>query len=193
MKTILKYWLLIAIVVTGLCGLLYGVVQQNIRQGANELQVQLAEDTAAKLASGQQVQNVVPTEKVDITKSIAPYLIVFDVTGKPIASSAQLNGQIPTLPPGIFNEAQQKGEDRFTWQPQPSVRSAVVVTPFKGSARGFVLAGRSLREVELLEDHIGQIVLAGWLSLLFITFLATIILSRGNISKSTKSSTETMQ
>jgi hypothetical protein len=47
MKTILKYWLLIVIIVTGICGLIYGVVQQDIRQGANDPQIQMAEDAAS--------------------------------------------------------------------------------------------------------------------------------------------------
>jgi len=54
-KEILKHWLLIAIVVTGLIGLVYVAVQQDLRQGANDPQIQMAEDTAAKFANGQSV------------------------------------------------------------------------------------------------------------------------------------------
>ena len=174
--TILKYWLLIAIVISGLCGILYAVVQQDIRQGADDPQIQMAEDAAAKLANGQPVPSVVPAEKVNIATSLAPYIIVFDSTGKPIASSAQLNGQTPTIPSGIFDYVRQNGEDRITWQPQTGVRSAIVVTQFKGANSGFVMAGRSLREIEIREDNTLQIILLGWLAMLFITFVATAIL-----------------
>jgi hypothetical protein len=177
-KTILKYWLLIVIVVTGLTGLIYVAVQQDIRHGANDPQIQMAEDTAAKLANGELVQNVVPSEKVDIAKSLAPYVIIFDVSGNPIASSAQLDGQTPTIPPGVLDYVRQNGEDRITWQPQPGVRSAVVVTQYKGLNSGFVLAGRSLREVEKREDDIMQILLFGWIVMLFVTLVATAILFR---------------
>jgi sensor histidine kinase regulating citrate/malate metabolism len=177
-KAILKYWLLIAIIVTGLSGLLYAVVQQDIRHTADDPQIQMAEDTAARLANGQQVQNVVPAEKVDIAKSLAPYIIVFDTSGKPIASSAQLDGQTPTIPSGVFDYVRQNGEDRLTWQPQPGVRSAVVVTQFQGPNSGFVLAGRSLREVEKREDDIMQIVLLGCFVMLLITFFASAIIFR---------------
>ncbi len=115
-KEILKHWLLIAIVVTGLIGLVYVAVQQDLRQGANDPQIQMAEDTAAKLANGQSVQNVVPSEKVDIANSLAPYLIIFNANGIPIASSAQLDGQTPTIPSGVFDYVRQNGEDRFTWR-----------------------------------------------------------------------------
>ena len=177
-KAILQHWLLVAIIVTGLIGLLYAAVQQNLRQSANDPQIQMAEDTAAKLAEGQSVQNVVPSEKVDIAKSLAPYLIIFDANGNPIASSAQLDGQTPTLPSGVFDSVRQNGEDRITWQPQAGVRSAVVVTQFKGSTSGFVLAGRSLREVEKREDGLMQILVAGWVVMMLVTFVATAILFR---------------
>jgi len=163
--------------ITGLVGLCYAVVQQDIRQSANDPQIQIAEDSAAKLTDGQSIQNVVPSEKVDIAKSLAPYIIVFDATGKPLASSALLNGQTPTIPAGVFDYIKSNGEDRITWQPQPGVRSAVVVTQFKGSNSGFVLVGRSLREVEILEDHILQLLIIGGIGMLFATFLATAIIT----------------
>ena len=167
-----------AVIVTGFSGLIYTAVQQDIRQSADDPQIQMAEDTAAKLANGQQVQNVVPSEKVDIARSLAPYIIVFDTSGKPIASSAVLDGQIPTIPPGVFDYVRQHGEDRITWQPQPGVRSAVVVTQFQGPNSGFVLAGRSLREVEIREDDILHIVEVGWLGMLLVSLLATVIIFR---------------
>ncbi len=129
-----------------------------------------------RLILPQQVQIIVPTEKVDIAKSLAPYITVFDATGKTIASSAQLNGQIPTIPSGVFDYVRQHGEDRITWQPQPGVRSAVVVTQFQGPNSGFVLAGRSLREVEIREDDILHIVELGWLAMLLVSLLATAII-----------------
>ena len=175
-KAILQHWLLVAIVVTGLVGLLYTAVQQNLRQGANDPQIQMAEDAAAELEGGQSVQYVVPSGKVDIAKSLAPYLIIFDANGNPIASSAQLDGQPPTIPSGVFDSVRQMGEDRITWQPQAGVRSAIVVTQFKGSTSGFVLAGRSLREVEKREDGLLQILIAGWLVMILATFVATAIL-----------------
>ncbi len=177
-KAILRHWLLVAIVVTGLVGLLYAAVQQDIRQGANDPQIQMAEDAAAKLAGGQSVQNVVPSEKVDIATSLAPYLIIFDAHGNPIASSAQLGGQTPTIPSGVFDSVRQNGEDRITWQPQTGVRSAIVVTQFTGSTSGFVVAGRSLREVEKREDGLLQILEAGWVVMILVTFMATALLFR---------------
>ena len=177
-KIIVRYWLILAVIVTGLSWLIYGVVQKDIRQGADDPQIQLAEDGAARLAGGQSIQEVVPIEKVDIAKSLAPYIIVFDSSGKPVASSALLDGQIPTIPAGVFDAVRQNGEDRISWQPRYGVRSAVVVTQFKGANSGFVLAGRSLREVEKREASMQQIVFVGWIGILLISLLATVILFR---------------
>lgn len=175
LPTMFKCWLLIAIIVSGLSGLLYATVQQVLREGANDPQIQMAEDAAATLTAGGQVQSVVPPGEVDIAKSLATYMIVFDESGKPVAASARLNGQIPTIPAGVFNYVRQNGEDRITWQPQPGVRSAVVVTRFQGATSGFVLVGRSLREVEIREDDLLQIDFVGWAGILIVTFFATMI------------------
>lgn len=185
LKTILKYWLLTAIIISGLCFIFYAVIQQEMRSNADDPQIQMAEDAATRLASGQQVQTVVPTEKVDIATSLAPYIIIFDSTGKPIASSAQLDGQTPTIPTGVFDYVRQNGEDRITWQPQPGVRSAIVVTQFKGGNSGFVVAGRSLREVEIREDDALHITLLGMVGMLLVTFVVTAILEDGQESERT--------
>ena len=57
MKRLIKSWVLITIIVTGLSGLIYVGIQQDLRQTANDPQIQMAEDIAAKLTDGQQVQN----------------------------------------------------------------------------------------------------------------------------------------
>lgn len=173
LRLVLASWLLLAIPITGLCGLLYAVVQQQIRQAADDPQIQLAEDAAAKLADGQSAQAVIPAETVDIARSLASYVVVFDAAGKPIASSGQLDGQYPTIPGGVFDVVRQHGEDRITWQPRADVRSAVVVVQWKGANEGFVLVGRSLREPEQRIDRLGQLILFGWLGVLFVILCAT--------------------
>ena len=178
LKTTIKYWLLIAVIIIGFYFSMYAAVQQVLRQGADDPQIQMAEDAAVKLTNGQAVQNIVPAEKVNIATSIAPYMIIFDANGIPIASSAQLNGQTTTIPSGVFDSVRKNGEDRITWQPQEGVRSAVVVTQFKGTSTGFVLAGRSLREIEKREDNILQLLNIGWIGMLIITLPITAFVFR---------------
>jgi hypothetical protein len=53
----------------------------------------------------------------------------------------------------VLDYVRTNGEDRITWQPAPGVRMASVVVGFQGTRSGFVLAARSLREVEKREDQ----------------------------------------
>src|SRR5579859_1420898 len=172
---IVLHWLPGLVLVTMVAGLVYGTAQHSLRAGADDPQIQLAEDTAAALAGGQTPQAVIPATKVNMAASLAPYLMIFDAQGRLIASSVQLNGGPPILPSGVFAEARQRGELRFTWSPDPQagVRSAVVVAPVTGPAPGFVLAGRSLREVEKREDDLLWLTTVAWLAGLGLTGVAS--------------------
>ena len=156
------YWLPLAFCLTVLAGLVYAAVQQSYRQGANDPQIQMAEDAAAQLEAGQQPATVAGSTTVDMARSLAPFLIVYDEAGKVLAASVQLNGSVPAIPPGVLLAAEQSGENRLTWQPQQGVRNTAVVTHYGGSHPGFVLAGRSLREVENRVDKLTQIVGLAW-------------------------------
>lgn len=50
------------------------------------------------------------------------------------------------------------------------------MTQFKGSTSGFVVVGRSLREVEKREDGLLQILAASWVVMMLVTLVATAIL-----------------
>lgn len=146
-------------VVSLLFGTIYATVQQNERQSANDPQIQMAEDAAAALSTGEALETVVPGERIDVAKSLATFVEVFDTAGKPVVSSGYLNDAMPTLPAGVFDYVRANGEDRFTWQPERGVRDAAVVTSFNS---GFVLVARSIREVEKREDSLLLEVFVAW-------------------------------
>ena len=156
------YWLPVALAITVVSGLVYVAVQQDLRQGANDPQIQMAEDAATQLEKGEAAQTAAGSKQVDMARSLAPFLIIYDDAGRVLASAAQLNGQTPTLPAGVLQAAKQSGENRITWQPQADARTAAVVIPFGGSHPGFVLAGRSLREVEKRESKLTLSVGGAW-------------------------------
>ena len=160
-------------VATVLAAFLYAVGQQLLRQGANDPQVQLAEDAAARLAAGQPAQSLVPAAPVDPSASLSPFVIVYDRAGRVLASSATLHGQMPVLPAGVLDNVSAGHEARVTWQPEPGVRIAAVVAQADGSA-GYVLAGRSLREVERREDQVLLLAVAGWLAAALAGVLASV-------------------
>ena len=158
----------LAFATAGLCALVYLSVQQFLRQGANDPQIQMAEDAAANLKAGASVESVVPTTKVEIASSLAPFIMVFDNAGNVLASSATLHGTIPSFPIGVLDYTRQNGEDRVTWQPEAGVRMATVIT---GTGNGFVLAGRSLREVEIRESNVENYSLLAMLAIWVVTFI----------------------
>ncbi|MDQ6694432.1 MAG: hypothetical protein M3014_08435 [Chloroflexota bacterium] len=158
----LLFWLPAAVGITLLSGLVYVAVQQNFRQGANDPQIAMAEDAAVQLEAGAPLQTVAGGARVDMARSLSPFLIVYDDAGNSLASEAVLDGQTPQLPSGVFVAVRTTGEDRLSWQPRPGVRSATVVTHYGGSKPGFVLAGRSLREVEKRESDLTVEVAGAW-------------------------------
>ena len=170
MKRILRVWLSLAAVVTALCVVAYATAQQLLRQGANDPQIQMAEDAAAALNAGSPTSSVIPGAQVELSTSLAPFIIVYETSGKPAASSGVLNGNLPDYPLGALQAAAKMGENRVTWQPNPGVRMASVVVPFKN---GFVVAGRSLKETEDRVSRIGELVLLMW----FLSVVAVLAVS----------------
>lgn len=173
---VLKSWLPLAAVATVLCGLIYVSVQQSFRASANDPQIQMAEDTARHLAAGQNVAELLPAEQVDLQYSLAPYLIIFDESGKVVTTNATLHNQVPVPPAGVLAYARTNGENRVTWQPETGVRSATVVVPVNGGAGGYVLAGRSLREVEARVERLNLLVGTAWTAAIAVTFFLVLLL-----------------
>jgi hypothetical protein len=153
----------LALTITLLSGLVFGVAQQILRLDANDPQIQIAEDAAVALSIGVEPRSLIPPTQTDIASSLSPFITIFDANGVPVASSGILDGQMPKLPSEVFTYVTQHGQDRITWQPRGGVRSALIVTRFSGQKGGFVAVGKSLREVENRTQSIGLIVFAGWL------------------------------
>ena len=163
-------WLPLALAASILCALGYALVQQDLRQGANDPQIQIAEDLAASLADGATLPGALPgASRVDLSTSLAPFVIVYTASGSVASSTGQLDGAVPQLPSGVLAAAAHH-EDRLTWQPAPGVRVAAVVVRYGGEHPGFVLAGRSLREVERRETASGATAFAAWLLTIVVTF-----------------------
>lgn len=164
-------WLPLAALTVFMCGLVYAVVQQNYRSSANDPQMQMALDARNALSNGVAPSQLVPQNTIDMAQSLAPYLIIYDITGHAVASSVTLNGQTPTPPAGVFTSARAMQTDTLTWMPQSGVRSAIVVVHYDG---GYVLSGRSLTAVEQREDSLLQLVIAACAATLVFTFVAVL-------------------
>lgn len=174
--SIIKSWLPLAVAITLLSLMIYIVAQQVYRHSADDPQIQMAEDAAVALASGIPASSIVGDNSIDMASSLSPYLIVFDETGAPVASSITLDGKTPLPPAGVLDYTKAHKQDRITWQPRPGLRHAAIMVYFNGKQSGYVLAGRSMREVENRIGKLGQGVLLGWVVTLFCTLAIVIML-----------------
>jgi hypothetical protein len=174
----LAVWLPLAVTVTILFGVVYAVNQQMSRQSANDPQIRVAEDAVHNLENGAALESVVPKEKIDLEKSLATFIIVYNNAHEPVVGSALLGGKIPTPPKGVFEYTDNYTVNRITWQPRSDLRYAVVMYKYVAPQSGYVLVGRSLREVEH-RDSLLAMMLAGALGFTLLTsYVLIVILNR---------------
>lgn len=167
---------MVAVIITMLAGLTFFVSKQTMRQMAFDPQIQVAEDLANQLRDGRSGQ--ASLNKVEITRSLAQFTIMLDKSGKLTSSTALLDGQAPIISPEILNGARDTGESRVTWQPKKGQRFAVVVRYYAGQGEGYVIIGRSLREVENRINDLGNLVLMSWLATMAVSFGSVVIMNR---------------
>jgi hypothetical protein len=117
-----------------------------------------------------------------MSRSLAPFLIVLDDSGKVLASSATLRGATRSVPQGVLTHARASGEERVTWQPESGVRIASVVEHYGGTTGGFVVAGRSLQETEERVVQFQHLILLGWALTLVGLAVVTTIAEYGVVS-----------
>ena len=168
-KNTFKLWLPFAVVITAFSMLVYAAVQQAYRQGANDPQIQMAVDAAYALEQDKPIDKVIPGDMIDMERSLAPFYIVYNLTGQPVGGTGYLNNSLQTLPAGVLEYTSEEGQDRITWQPQPNVRIAAVIVPYKN---GYVLAGRNMSEVEDRELQTSMFAGVTWILALVATFIA---------------------
>lgn len=158
----LRLWLLSVVIGGGVTLFTYMAVQQSLRLGLNQPQLQIAEDTADRLSQGATPASILPSTTVDESRSLSPFVTVVDGNIHVLASSGKIDSKVPLPPASAFPDSQKRGSDWFTWQhDNNSIRDAAVIVPFSsGSLKGYVLVARSMSQVE---DDIAHItVLAGF-------------------------------
>lgn len=164
-------WLPFAVVLTGVFGCIYLADQQNYRQSFNDPQIQMAEDAALRLAQGGTPADVVPRGEpmVDLQKSLALWIGIYDSSGKSLESSGVLTGAPPQPPLGLFDDTtwtfekvyvvNGMKETHVTWQSRYDTRQALVIVH---AGDTFVVVGRNMRVMEDRVVDIGQKLLFGW-------------------------------
>lgn len=180
----LAIWIGALLLTTILCGLVYASCQHILRIEANDPQIQLSEDTASSIAAGITSPDITFITPIDISKSLAPFLIVYDDTGRVLQSSGILDGVTPSVPPGVLAYSKEHGQNRLTWQPRPGIRVAIVVTHINGGKGGYVLAGRSLWEVERREDQLLFFTTCAWAASLSVISIRYLLSSKSRSKRS---------
>jgi hypothetical protein len=174
--------LVLAGIATGIALALYAIPQHVLRSSLNDPQIQMAGDLAAilerfgvndGLRQGALLASAAGAN-VDMARSLSPFLIVYNDEGQPLGSNAQLEGQTPTPPRGVFDYVRQHGEERVTWQPRRGVRIAAVIERVNGSQPGFVLAGRNMREVEARIGDVQTMAGLTWIGMLGLIVMGTV-------------------
>jgi hypothetical protein len=171
--------LVLAALASGLALALNVIPMQVLRLSANDPQIAMAGDLAARLESGVAAAEAVPSASVDMARSLSPFVIVYDDAGHPVVSQARLNGSIPAPPMGVFDSVRQHGQQRISWQPirgrEHGVRIAAVIERVSGSNPGFILAGRNMREVEAREGVVGKLAALTWFGMIGVIVLGTAV------------------
>jgi hypothetical protein len=159
----LVHALSLGLILTLLGGVAAVTMQQMLRRGADQPQIDMVNSYASEIASGTNPEDAIPPGYVDPERNLEPFVIFYDEQGKPEASTGYLDQSVPTPPAGVFRYVRSHGSENFTWQPRPHVRIAAVVRYLNRAHPGFVLAGRSLRVVEKDESVLFRMTILGWL------------------------------
>ncbi len=165
----------LAVILTVIFGIIYIAVQQSYRTNANDPQVEVVGQVEEVIKQDVPLDAIVSeAEQIDMAESLSLFVMIFDTDKKLVGSSATIDGQAPTPTDGAFEYAKQHSENRFTWEPKPGVRIAAVLASVDG--KGFVLAGRSLKEIESREVALLKLVVIGWAIAILLTAILSVLL-----------------
>ncbi len=158
--------------------LVYIAVQQNYRQSANDPQTQIANDAWGAIAKDNQPpSSVVSGKTVDLSYSQSPFLIVYGANRQIEATNAVISGKSVTIAPpsGSFDAAKQ-GRNMFTWEPSTGGRYAAVLQYTGDAHPGYVLAARSLYDVEVRENNLAQMAAAVFIALIVLGLAVLVVI-----------------
>ncbi len=157
-----------AIVLTILCGLVYVVTQQQLRQGANDPQIELVRNMELELQPGTHIPaDYNTTDIVDVRHSLSTFVMIFDQDGQVLASTGKLDDDTLVVPTDLLAYMNEHWDEHaVTLQPTPKVRLAAVFKTVTLNKPGLqtvtVMAARSLQEVEKREQQVVLLVTTAW-------------------------------
>ena len=163
--------LIIAAMITVCCLLVYASVQQVYRTSANDPQIQMGRDVTNDLKHARSIDHYF-SDTVDLSESLSPFIVLYDINGKPLRSSGLLHGQMLPIPGGVFKDIDLDHKE-ITTMPERKVRLAMSITKTGVQPIAYVATGRSLNEIEFREASLLQTVFFVWIILesMFIIYI----------------------
>lgn len=176
----MRVWVPLAVAVTASCLLLYALMQQSYQSEQYDPQIQVAEDVALRVGAGVKPVTFAIKDQADIAVSLSSWFAIYDAAGTPIVSTGLLRGEMPQPPQTAFSDLRARAleqpngvakakESRMTWEPEADVRHAVVVVE---AGDHFVVAGRSMREIDGHIWNMESLIGIGWVLTLLATLFA---------------------
>lgn len=154
------------------------VIDQMMRSGANQPQIDMVNWYAGELGAGVAPEDEIPPGYVDLESSLQPFVIFYDDQGRPVKGTGYLDQALPAPPSGVFDFVREHGSEKVTWEPRHGVRLASVIQRVNGNNAGFLLAGRSLRLVEEEKDILWKMALGVWIVVMLLLAGGASLLSR---------------
>jgi len=131
-------------------GTMYGLVQQQNRQQANDMSAIVANETAAHVEANPKLTGI-DLNPINLRTSRAPFIDVYNKKGELVAGSGLLDGKIARLPVGVVEHAQSGKPHTVTWAPDKDVRIATVIV---ATNNYYVVGGQSLKSAESRMDSL---------------------------------------
>ena len=165
-RPVVLHTLTMALVLTFVGVIASLTMDQMLRRGADQPQIDMADWYAGEIAAGVAPADVIPPGYVDLERSLQPVVIFYDDQGHPGPGTGYLDQKLPALPSGLLDHVRQHGVENVTWQPRHGVRMASVIRRVSGKTPGFVLARRSLRLVEDQKSFLHKVAIGVWIILM---------------------------
>lgn len=163
-------WAPLAVVILSFFGAGYMATEYVIRSSAYDPQIQIAEDFARALASGEDVKKLVPDAQVDIANSLASFIVTYGDDFKPTKSSGNHDAQIPTPNKSVFDSAKTNSQHSMEWEAYDNINVAIVMRRYEGAQSGYVMVGRNIREINRRVSELQNYWLVGVLTALVGSF-----------------------
>lgn len=156
----------------------YVMVQQTIRDEANDAPIDLAQNISETVEREPTIlENQQQSQTVDPTKSDSMFIQVYKDDGSLAFSTLQIGQDKPTLSKSDLEASKNQRKAFTTWAPTNDVRLATVISRYEGNQPGYVVTGKSLAQAERRINNLTRTAALGAVAASVITLIGAAVLS----------------